>query len=286
MSFSTFGAPQEPPAPTAPPAADPAPGSRRRTLVLFSALAAVAVAAGAYAVVGLGAPGDDGAAELVAPAPVPTATPTPSLTPAVGTAPLASRNLFAALVTPSSAAAAAGVGSGAGTGSGTTAATAPSTGTTSTPTASRSAGSTASPSISRSISPAIAIMSQVAAAASTCDTSLRAYDAVAELYNDLVDGEVDAEGDGEHEGGPVEQGHAMGVHVLELQEAAASAPEGRLRAAVVTAAAVAAEARERLLAEADLSASDPLAAALVGKANRAGPELAAACSEALDPLAY
>ena len=129
-------------------------------------------------------------------------------------------------------------------------------------------------------------MSQVAAAASTCDASLRAYDAVAELYNDLVDGVVDPEDDGEHEKGPVEQGHAMGVHVLELQEAAATAPEGRLRAAVVSAAAVTAEIRERLLAEADLSAADPLAAALVGKANRVGPELAVACSEALDPLAY
>ena len=265
MSFSTFGAPQEPPTRALPtPPADPEPGSRRRTLVLASALVAVAVAAGGYALVALGAPGeDDQVVDLVLPAPQPVPTPTSTLDAPGAAAPVATRNLFAALVSDEELTAAV---PDAATGSEQDAAGTAGSGGSSTvpvrtpaPSPSRTVAPTASPTAT---DPATAPVDVV----TTCTT---AAEGAASVFRVLTEGT----------GTPKHLGHSLGTTVVALRELGARSEHEGIGRLVIGVGDAAGGVREQLIAGTAPAAVDTVAL------RAAADALGDPCDVAQDPLA-
>jgi len=262
MSFSTFGAPQDPPTrPLATPPADPEPGSRRRTLVLVSALAAVAVAAGGYAVVSLGSPEQDATVDLVLPAAQP-ATASPSSAPATP-APVATRNLFAALVSDEELTApvtdpaedSSAVGGSGGSGVGAVG------GVGQTPAVTR----TPAPTATRSPSPT-PTAPQLVDVATVCSS---ATEGAASVFRVLTDGT----------GTPKHLGHSLGTTVVGLRELGARSEDEPIGLLVIGVGDAANGVREQLIAGTPPAAVDTTA--LKGAADALGDP----CDVALDPLA-
>ena len=235
MSFSTFGAPQDPPTrPLSTPPAEPQPepGSRRRTLVLASALVAVAVAAGGYALVALGAPGgDDEVVDLVLPAPQPVPTATLTVDVPGASAPVATRNLFAALVSDEEPTAADPV-----TGSEDAAGTSGSDGSSTVP------GRPLTPTPSRSVSPTpTAVPSptptdgELVDVTSVCTT---AAEGAASVFGVLTQGT----------GTPKHLGHSLGTTVVSLRDLGARSEHEGIGRLVIGVGDAANGVREQLIA--------------------------------------